>query len=94
MEKGYIIFTVTTANGSVPIEGARIVLNVGEKQKESITKADGICHSFEFDYCEDKKPFLEGTAKITADGYQTVTLEKIIIYKNVTTVRIVNLNRI
>ena len=94
MEKGYIIFTVTTANGSVPIEGARIVLNVGEKQKESITKADGRCYSFEFDYCEEKKPFLEGTAKITAEGYQAVTLEKIIIYKNVTTVRIVNLNKI
>ncbi len=94
MEKGYMIFTVTTANGSVPIEGARIVLSVVEKKKESITKSDGRCYSFEFDYCSESKPFLEGTATITADGYQTVTLEKIIIYKNVTTVRIVNLNRI
>ncbi len=93
MEKGYMVFTVTTANGSVPIKNARVVLTANEKTKESITKSDGRSFDIEFEFTENDPPFFIGTVKITAPGYLTAVLEKVYIYKNVTTVRIVNLDK-
>ena len=90
---GDYVFIITTANGSVPLSGAnaRIKWNGGEKML--ISGTDGRTR-FSFEFPNDVLSFITAEIYVNAEGYYPVHVDKVMIYKNITTVRIINLNRI
>ena len=94
LKKGYIVFKVTTANGAIPIEGASVTLSANGETVFGASEKSGLTPPLGFNFKSDSIPFFSGVAKIVANGYRATELSDVKIYKNVTTVRIVNLDRI
>ena len=93
-EYGYIVFYVTTANGSVPLGNAEINISANKVHMHAKSNTDGHCRPIPFTFDSQSKPILLGSAVISLNGYIPLVLDRVIICKNVTTVRIVNLDRI
>jgi len=94
MNKGYLIFTVTTANGSIPVENALIELSFGSTSLSCKTDIRGFSERFEIIFESDSPPCLSGSAAVSCPGFKDSFVDKIKVYRNVTVVRIVNLDRI
>lgn len=94
MKKGSIIFKITTANGAVPLENAKIELSSSNTAVFGATSKNGFSEDLSLDFEKASSPFLSANAKIFCNGYKESFLDDIKIYEGVTTVRIVNLDRI
>ena len=92
MEKGIIVFYLTTANGSVPICGSKVKITVDGKEKEVITDQYGKTPPLDFGF-SDTRPHLDGVAEISFENFKKTVLRDIKLYRGTTTVRIVNLDR-
>ena len=91
--KGYMIFYVTTANGSVPLGEARVRIAVEGNLREAVTDKEGKTAPIEFCFF-DEHPSLMGSAEISCGNFKDMFLDDIMIYRNTTIVRIVNLDRV
>ena len=91
-EKGIIVFYVTTANGSVPISGAKVQITVGKSTKTVLTNKDGKTPPLEFGFL-DNRPHLDGVAEISFEKFKKTFLYDIKLYRKTIIVRIVNLDR-
>ena len=92
MKEGFIIFYVTCANGSVPICGANVSIAVNGKEESALTDKSGKTPPFAFCFFDDR-PHLEGYAEISSENFEKTFLRDIKLYRGVTVVRIVNLDR-
>ena len=91
---GYYVFIVTTANGSVPLAGARVSMKWGECEARLLSGSDGKTPPFTIEFSKADPPYTVAGVTVEKEGYRTLTLEGFMIYGNVTTVRIINLDRI
>ncbi len=94
MEKGYMIFKVTTANGAIPLENALIELTSNQTTICNRTQKNGCSDKLGFEFPDNYRPCLRAGAKISCEGYMNSFLTDIKIYRKTTTVRIVNLDKI
>ena len=90
---GDYVFIITTANGSVPLSGAHARLKWNGGEKLLVSKTDGITY-FSVKIPNDGLPFLTAEIYVNADGYYPAHVDNVMIYKNIITVRIINLDRI
>ena len=90
---GYVIFKVTTANGSIPLNDALVSICVDQKNVFKRILKCGFSEKFEVAF-DDGVSCITANAKISAPGYEDYFVDDLKIYKTVTLVRVVNLTGI
>ena len=91
---GYLVFYVTEANGSIPLSDANIEIITDKACISETTDITGKCKPIGFEFKEGDPTFLKGSLYISASNHRKKSIEKIIIYPDVTIIQIVNLEKI